>query len=207
MQPAGLRERIVDTALQHANARSWEHVRLADIADVLQIPLVDIYPHFREKEEIVDAWFDRADAAMLRDAAQPEFALLSTRERLTRAMVAWLSALAPYRRVTRQMIVNKLEPGHLHYQVAGAMRVSRTVQWWREAAGIRDALPWRAISETVATAIYLATFVRWMQDDSADFANTRASLDGFLRMVERTMNALPGLGASCPAPSARRNTT
>ncbi len=141
---------------------------------------------------------------MLRDAAQPEFALLSTRERLARAMVTWLLALASYRRVTREMIANKLEPGHLHYQVAGAMRVSRTVQWMREAAGIRDALPWRAVSETATTTIYLATFAGWMFDESADFARTRARLDRLLRQAEQAMTWIPFAGCARPAPDASK---
>ena len=191
MHVADLRDRIVDTALKLANESSWEHLRLSDIATDLGVTLDELRAHFREKEEIVDAWFDRADAAMLRDAAQPEYSQLPTRERLARAIVTWLGALSNYQRVTRQMVANRLEPGHLHYQVAGAMRVSRTVQWIREAAGIRDALPWRAISETATTTIYLATFVSWMVDTSAEFASTRARLDRLLRQAERTMAWIP----------------
>jgi len=202
MHAAGLRDDIVDTALALANERSWEALRLADVAIVLNISLADISQSFREKEEIVDAWFDRADAAMLGDAAHPEFTRLTIRERLERSMVTWLAALSPYRRVTREMIANKLEPGHLHYQIAGAMRVSRTVQWWREAAGVRDVLPWRAIGETAATTIYLATFAGWMLDESPHFANTRARLDRLLRQAERAMQWVPGSGRANPAAPA-----
>ena len=37
--------------------------------------------------------------------------------------------------ITRGMLAYKLEPGHLHLQLPGLVRVSRTVQWFREAAG------------------------------------------------------------------------
>ena len=135
MSKPSLRERIVDTALDLAEQSSWEAVRLHQVAAALGITLDDVRAHFREKEDIVDAWFDRADAAMLREAARIEVAALPMRERLHHTLMAWLAALAAHRRPTRQMVVNKFEPGHVHYQIAGLLRVSRTVQWWREAAG------------------------------------------------------------------------
>ena len=52
------------------------------------------HQHFREKEDIVDAWFEGADAAMLREAARIEVAALPMRERLHRTLMAWLAALS-----------------------------------------------------------------------------------------------------------------
>jgi ubiquinone biosynthesis protein COQ9 len=178
------RDHIVDTALALAEIRSWEAVRLRDVAAELGTTLDDVRAHFREKEDIVDAWFDRADHAMLARSAEPEIMALDGRERLHRLLMAWLNALTPHRKPTRQMILNKLEPGHLHYQFAGSLRVSRTVQWWREAAGRDAVLPRRAIEETVLTSIYLATFARWMADHSPESAATAALLDRLLATAE-----------------------
>lgn len=74
------------------------------------------------------------------------------------------------------MILGKLEPGHVHYQLRGLLRVGRTVQWLREAAGRTSVFPWRAFEEAALTAIYLATFARWMYDDSPGAARTAAFL-------------------------------
>jgi AcrR family transcriptional regulator len=188
-----LRERIVDAALALAERRGWEAVRLHDIAAELGIPLDDIRKHFREKEEIVDAWFDRADQAMLHEAAKHEIAALTPRQRLHRLLMTWLGTLAAHKKPTRQMLANKLEPGHVHYVVGGLLRISRTVQWWREAAHRDAALPRRAIEETVLTGIYLATLTRWLADSSTDAANTAAFLDKLLAAAERTERAL-GVG-------------
>ncbi len=186
------RDAIVDAALAQAEQTSWEAVRLHDVAAALGISLNDVRAHFREKEEIVDAWFDRADSAMLEQAARPDVAGLAPRERLERVMAAWLEALAPHRRVTRQMIWNKLEPGHVHYQINGLLRISRTVQWMREAAGRDAVLPWRALEETVLTGIYLMTFFYWMYDDSSDAVRTREFLRRRLETAERWARAIPG---------------
>lgn len=184
MPTAATPERIIDAAIALAEQRSWEAVRLHDVAAQLGVPLDAIRRHFREKEALVDAWFDRADAAMLGAAETAGFHALPTRERLGRLILAWLDALAPHRRVTRQMILAKLEPGHLHIQIPALMRVSRTVQWLREAAHRDATLPRRALEETALTTVYLLTFGRWMVDDSPGARDTRRFLERELAVAE-----------------------
>ncbi len=195
------RDKIIDTALALGTRTSWEAVRLHDVADTLGITLNDVRQYFREKEDVVDAWFDRADSLMLKEAEVPDFLALTPRQRLHRLMMTWLRALAPQRRVTTQMICGKLEPGHLHIQIPGLLRISRTVQWVREAAR-RDATAIRrALEETGLTTIYLMTFVYWMNDDSSDSANTCRFLDRCLAATEslnRAIYAGPCSVASMP---------
>ena len=57
-------------------------------------------------------------------------------EQLHRAMFTWFDALAGHRTLIPQMLGYKLDPLHVHLQVAGITRISRTVQWFMEAAGI-----------------------------------------------------------------------
>jgi AcrR family transcriptional regulator len=187
-----LRDRIIDTALLLAERRSWEAVRLHDVAAELGVALADIQPQFREKEDIVFAWFERADFAMLSAARAPGYAALGPRERIVHLLMAWLGALVPYRRVARQMVLNKFEPGHIHYQLAELLRISRTVQWLREAAHRDAVLPWRALEETALTGVYLATFGYWVHDDSPDAARTRAFADCLLARGERFARLVPG---------------
>ena len=93
--------------------------------------------------------------------------------------------------MTRQMIQAKLEPGHLHIQVPALMRVSRTVQWMREAARLKDAGLRRAFTETVATGIYLAAFASWMREDRPGSPRTRRRLESLLRRAERLAQVFP----------------
>jgi ubiquinone biosynthesis protein COQ9 len=178
------RNQIVDTAVELGEHKSWEAVRLHDIAASLGVTLDDVRAHFREKEDIVDAWFERADSAMLKAAQVSDFFYLSPRQRLHRLIMAWLGALYPYRKTTRQMIYGKLEPGHIHIQVPGLMRVSRTVQWMREAAGRDATYIRRALEETALTSIYLAVFLHWMNDRSSGSARTSRFLEGCLSAAE-----------------------
>jgi AcrR family transcriptional regulator len=180
-----LRERIVDAAVALAEEDSWEAVRLHDVADRIGATLDDVRRHFREKEDVVDAWFDRADCAMLRESEAPGFHELTPRQRIHRLIMTWLGALAAHRKPTRQMIYGKLEPGHVHILFPGLMRVSRTVQWVREAAHRDATYLRRALEETGLTTIYLMTFFYWMNDDSAGSEATGRFLDGWLAFAER----------------------
>lgn len=200
--PDELRERIVDAALALAAQSSWEAVRLHDVADSLGVSLDEVRRRFCEKEEVAEAWFDRADAAMLRAAEAPGFLDLVPRERIHHLLVTWLGALAPHRRATRQMILGKLEPGHLHVQVPGLLRVSRTVQWLREAAHRDATFLRRAFEETGLTTIYLMTFFYWMNDESADSQATARFLDDWLALAERLDRAVYGRPCQDPPPPA-----
>ncbi|HZV98367.1 MAG TPA: TetR/AcrR family transcriptional regulator [Methylophilaceae bacterium] len=151
---------------------------------MLGITLDEVRRYYREKEELVDAWFDRADSAMLRETEAPGFPELTPRQRLHRLIMTWLGTLASHRKVTRQMIYGKLEPGHIHIQIPGLMRISRTVQWIREAAGRDATYARRALEETGLTSIYLATFFYWMNDDSPGSAQTSRLLDRCLALAE-----------------------
>lgn len=178
-----LRDQIIDTAVTLAARASWEAVRLHDVADALAISLDDIRLYFREKDELVDAWFDRADSRMLREAESPGFLDMGAPERVHHLIMTWLNALAVQRKVTRQMIMAKLEIGHIHIQVPAVMRISRTVQWIREAAHCDATFVRRALEETALTTIYLMTFFFWMQDTSQDSRYTRQFLERHLSMV------------------------
>jgi ubiquinone biosynthesis protein COQ9 len=177
---------ILDAALALAEQRGWDAVHVYDIAQAMGVPLAEIARHYTDKDELVEAWFDRADAVLL---AMPESAgwmELTPRERLQQAICAWLEALAPHRRISAHMLRYKFQPEHLHLQAQGAVRISRTVQWIREVARL-PAVGWRReAEEAVLTSIYLATFTRWLADDSAGFQRTRALLDRLLSAAERT---------------------
>lgn len=180
----GLRDRIVDTALQLAEGSSWEAVRLHEIAFMLDISLESIRQVFREKDEIIDAWFDRADQAALQATRTPEARALPSAGRMHQAIMAWLDFLGSHRRVTREMIGAKAEFGHIHIQIPALIRISRTVQWFREAAGCKATLPHRAFAEAAHTSIYLLAFGYWMRDESEGSKNTRRFLEQLLKRAE-----------------------
>lgn len=165
-QSSNLADTILDTALQLADGRSWEALRLHDITTRLDISLEQLHLHYRQKDDLVEAWYDRADENMLQAADAAGFSTLDKSTRLHRLIMAWLDTLAMHKTVSRDMLLYKLEPAHIHLQVLGVLRISRTVQWFLEAARSRTTHLPRIVEEIGLTSIYLVTFSYWMQDQS-----------------------------------------
>lgn len=100
MPSRNLRDRIVDVALELAETRSWEVVRFYKVANKLNIKIADVRRQFREKDELIDAWFDRADQATLKLAAGSNLSKQSTVDQSLRLIMTWLGALSAHQRVT-----------------------------------------------------------------------------------------------------------
>ncbi len=184
-QQLTLQDRILDKALEQAEASSWEQLHLHAVAAALNITLDEIWRYFPQKDDLVEAWFDRADRALLSAAHSADFLDLPLHERLQQVITSWLDALAPHHRLTREMLAYKFEFGHIHLQALGIMRVSRTVQWFREAACHDSTGLQRIIDECALATIYLATFARWLFDDSANNRKSKDVLNTALRQWHR----------------------
>ena len=187
---AQLRNKILDTALALGEQAGWDAVQLHAIAQAMGITLADIHRHYPQKDAIAEAWFDRADEALLAAPALPGWKQLSVPHRLHGALFAWLGALAPHRRITCEMLRYKLHPEHVHLQALGAMRNSRTVQWIREVAFLPSAGWRREVEEAALTAIYLSAFAYWLNDASPGARRTHAFVDRLLRLADRAALAL-----------------
>lgn len=172
---------ILDKALDLADVCGWERLHLHDVADALNCDLGAIAKHYRQKDDLVEAWFDRADQALLARAKSADLLALTAEKRLEELLIAWLAALAPHHAVSGQMLLYKLEPGHIHLQVGGVLRISRTVQWWREAARRQNLHFARIAEESLLTGIYLRTLVYWLRHAGEDPAGLRALLRRQLR--------------------------
>ncbi len=204
---AALAERILDQALVLAEAGGWENLHLHTLADALDIPLGAIQACYAQKDDLVEAWFDRADRAAVQPRDSSGFHELPPAARLERVMLAWLEALQPHRRLTREMLAYKLEPGHLHLQISSLMRISRTVQWFREAAQQDSRGLQRMFEETGLTLVYLITFVRWLYDDSPDTRNTREYLARALRCHTGCLAGPERRAVAAPADTSRPGET
>lgn len=172
---------ILDSALRLADVCGWERLHLFDIAADLGVGLDAIAVHYREKDQLVEAWFDRADRAMLSRAQADDLSSLSADKRLEELLIAWLDSLAAHRAVTGQMLLYKLEPGHIHLQLLGLLRISRTVQWWREAARRQTHHLYRIVEESLLTGVYLRSFIHWLRHPEENAADFRALLRSQLR--------------------------
>jgi len=171
-----LTDTILDTALMLSDECGWESLRLHDVAQKLDIPLNRIRACYRQKDDLVEAWYDRADQSMLKSVESIEFHNMDKASRIHHLIMAWLDELAKHKTVSRDMLLYKLEPAHIHLQILGVLRISRTVQWFLEAAHSQTTHVSRIAEEIGLTSIYLMTFNYWMMDRSKNQQKTHQFL-------------------------------
>jgi ubiquinone biosynthesis protein COQ9 len=190
-QPADAAARILHALLEEAEAVGWPAVRLHRIAEALGLSLSEVYRHYRDADAAAEAWLSLADEAMLAASAVSGFSRRPARDRLERTLLAWLDALARYPRAAREMLLGKLYPGHPHHVAALVFRLSRTVQWWREAAHLDAPPPRRQIEEMALTTLFVAAVARWASDRSAGHERTRLWVAASLRVADALATRLP----------------
>ncbi|MGV6826707.1 MAG: TetR family transcriptional regulator [bacterium] len=189
-QPDQQSDAILNKALELAESTSWEKLRLSDIARELDIGLDTIYRCYAQKDDLVEAWYDQADRAMLEYAHQTNLSTMDMPARLEALILSWLNALSPHRQVSGDMLLYKLEPGHLHLQTLGLLRISRTVQWFREAANCSSTHLARIGEEIGLTSLFVTTFGIWLKDASENSQRTREFLRRELQRSERILSFL-----------------
>lgn len=204
---APIPERIVDAALARADRVGWSRVRLHDVADDLDVPLAEIYGFFPDLDAVGEALFTRADRAMLNAARGDRFGELPPRERLHRVMMAWFETLDPHRSHVRAILRYKFAFAHIHLRAALVVRLSRTVQWIREAAGLDAGGLRHDVEEIGLSLLLVAAVLRWLSAPADALDATRAFLERRLECADQAMARLwPPVrrcGADAPAGPTR----
>ncbi|MBD3609783.1 MAG: TetR family transcriptional regulator [Gammaproteobacteria bacterium] len=156
------KDTLLDSALGLASNKGWEAFTMSQLAERLDVSLTEIYQLVKQKDDLAEALFDRADLNMLATSHQDDFQQASPQQKLQQLMSSWLNTLTPYRPMVRQMFGYKLEPGHLHLQALGLLRISRTVQWMLHASDTTLTGLHRIKEEIILTQLYLAAVTYWI---------------------------------------------
>ena len=188
-QDNALEIRIVDTALQLADEVGWHNVTLREVSARLDLPMAVVQSRYRDLDAVADAWFARAWQAML---AEPPETLrgLSAEARLQLLLMSWFDALATHRKVSCQMLREKLYPAHPHHWIPLIFNLSRTIQLLRDASLLVADGRQRQIEELGLSALFLATLRVWCRDETAGQERTRAYLRRRLTAADRVMTGL-----------------
>ncbi|WP_294257002.1 COQ9 family protein [uncultured Sphingomonas sp.] len=138
---------------------------------------------------MIDAWFAHIDRAMLDELSLEALAGMKIRARITALVEARLALLAPYRDALRRALAILAMPQNL----ARASKLG-----WRAA----DAM-WRAAGDTATDynhytkrmtlgSVYAATIAVFVQDESEEWADTRAFLARRIEGIMRFEKAKAG---------------
>ncbi|HVF94827.1 MAG TPA: COQ9 family protein [Sphingomonas sp.] len=132
--------------------------------------------------DMIDAWFETIDAAMIEALPADTLAAMKVRERITALIEARLVAVAPDREALRRAVAILAMPQHV---VRAAALGWRTVDliWARAGDTATDYNHYT--KRGILFAVYGATITVFLDDDSEGHADTRAFLarriDGIMR--------------------------
>ncbi|GGE85691.1 hypothetical protein GCM10011404_18120 [Sphingomonas prati] len=178
-----LREALAPVLPMHAAFDGWGEAALAQAADELGVPADRARLAFPGGAiDMIDAWFASIDAEMAVRAPAPMLRARKVRDRITRLIAARLDAMEIHREALRRALAILAMPQN-------APRAARL--GWRAADGM-----WRLAGDTAVdlsfytkrltlAGVYAATLLVFVDDQTENFADTRAFLDRRIAGVMR----------------------
>jgi len=124
--------------------------------------------------EMIDAWFGAVDLAMVAALPPERIAAMKIRDRIRATVLARLEAVGPYREALRGALAVLALPANAAHGVRLGWRAADRM--WRLAGDTATDLNHYTKRATLA-ALYGATLLAWLDDDSEDWAETRGFLD------------------------------
>lgn len=154
--------------------------------------------------DMIGAYLALADARMLAALDNPEYRALKVRQRISQAILTRLQAAAPHREAVRRAVALMALPRHSPRAASHAWKTADAI-WF--AAGDTATDFNHYTKRALAAAVYTSTLLVWLNDDSNDFADTRAFLDRRIDNVmqfEKVKGKLRNLGGGSERPSLVR---
>lgn len=202
-----IRDRLIVAALPHAVFDGWTAKALTQAAFDLGLDLSLAERAFMGgPAEAAGHFADLGDRLMVADCAETDFAALGTAARVRALIKARLTRWAPHREALRRALSVLALPGNA---AIAAKATARTVECiWRAAGDQSSDFSWYTKRATLG-AVYVATLMYWLDDESDDCADTWAFLDRRLADVGRVTKARKALtgwlsGLSLPRMAAAR---
>ncbi|MDA0997951.1 MAG: hypothetical protein O2944_07070 [Proteobacteria bacterium] len=189
------RDRLIDAALDLAQAGRWAAAGVADIAETAGVPLAEALSLLPSRARIIRAAVARVDQTVLATLADdpPDG---SAKDRLFDLLMRRLDVLDGRRGAVRA-ILDDLRCDPLAALCLGP-KLLQSMALTLEAAGISASGPLGRLRRKALGGIYLNTLRVWTRDDDPGLARTMAALDKGLRQAERIIALLekckPGKG-------------
>ena len=166
----------------HAAFDGWGEAALAMAAGELGVPADRARLAFPGgAPEMIDAWFDWVDKAMLEAFPPEKVAAMKIRDRIRNLLLFRLQTLAPYREALRRALAILALPGNAPRAAALAWRSADRI--WRLAGDTASDFNHYS-KRLILIGVYGSTTMVFLDDASEDLADTRAFLD---RRIEDVM--------------------
>jgi ubiquinone biosynthesis protein COQ9 len=170
-----LREALARSLPAHAVFEGWSDGALAEAAAELGVPADRAALCFpKGPVDMVDAWFASIDRDMAERLAAEGVGALKIRDRVRAAVLARIEIAARHPDALRRALIALARPAHAGHAARLAWRAADAM--WRAIGDTSSDFAWYSKRATLS-ALYTATLLAWMDDDSGHAADTRAFLD------------------------------
>lgn len=167
----------------HAVFEGWGNAALAEAAAELGIPAERAALCFPGGAvEMIDAWFAHIDRVMVASLADRDLTAMKVRDRIRAALLARLDEASRHPDAMRRAMAILARPGNAAHAARLGWRAADAM--WRGTGDRSVDFAWYTKRATLA-AVYAATLIAWMDDDSESFIDSRAFLDRRLDAVMR----------------------
>jgi len=159
----------------HAAFDGWCNAALAMAAAELGVPAERARLAFPGGQaQMIDAWFDATDKAMLLAFPPERIAAMKIRERIRELVLFRLEAMRPHREALRRALAILAMPLNVPQGARLAWRSADRI--WRVAGDTATDLNHYS-KRLILVGVYGSTSLVFLDDESADLANTRAFLN------------------------------
>jgi len=178
-----LRAALAPLIPAHAAFDGWSEKALAAAAGELGIAADRARLAFPQgAAQMIDAWFDAIDKAMLEAFPEARIAALKVRERIRDLVLFRLEAARPHREALRRAVALLAMPQNA--PIAAKLAWRSADRMWRLAGD--EASDFNHYSKrAILIGVYASTLLVFLDDDGEDLAETRAFLDRRIAGVMR----------------------
>lgn len=178
-----LRMALAPLVPKHAVFDGWSETAISAAAAELGVPAERARLAFKQgSAQMIDAWFDSVDRAMLLAFPPERIAAMKVRERIRALILFRLELILPQREALRRALAILAMPQNLADGARLAWRAADRI--WRLAGD--TATDFNHYSKrTILIGVYGSTSIVFLDDDSDGLAATRAFLD---RRIDEVMS-------------------
>ncbi|WP_239137763.1 TetR/AcrR family transcriptional regulator [Sphaerisporangium rufum] len=194
------RDVIVETALRLFRERGYEATTMRAIAAEAGVSVGNAYYYFASKEQLVQAYYDRAQEA--HEAACRELLAAERRfaDRLSGVLRAWVAVSEPYHAFAVKFYKHASEPGNPLSPFSGESAPAReaAIAIYRQVVeGAADRID-AELREELPELLWLSSLgviLFWVHDTSPGCARTYRLIEVMVPLIDRLvgLSHLPGL--------------
>jgi hypothetical protein len=181
-------KKIISATLKLAETITWQKITMEEIAKAAKVEPSILLQNFSSKLSILDAFNCHLDAEITQEFAKTK-KWGSAREQLFDIIMTRFDSLNSYKRALR-LIYKTTVPYDLRASICGLNNVTNSMKIVLDISNISTITPLGCIRTKLLSAIFLRSFVTWLNDDSADMAKTMAKLDSDLAKAEKLSNLI-----------------